>query len=140
MKEHSQRLNIKTTQLASLTAVFRRRKRAPSVAHKAPRTAMDVGEVVLLPEHDSQVGDLEAIPREPAALSGGDETDDAGSSSGMEGSLEDLDSENEFESDEEDVAGKRDGARGGRGVFDFELRAAEAGNVLSECKDSLMNY
>lgn len=133
MKEHSQRLNIKTTWLASLTAVFCPKKRAPPVVDEAPETAMDVDNLVPHPEQDSQVGGFEAIPQEPASSSDDDETDDAGSGSDgvTEGSLRDSDSENEFESDKEDGDDERDGDEGGQGIFDFELKAAEAGDVHS---------
>ena len=79
------------------------------------------------------MGGFEAIPQEPASSSDDDETDDAGSGSDgvTEGSLRDSDSENEFESDKEDGDDERDGDEGGQGIFDFELKAAEAGDVHS---------
>ena len=132
MKEHSRHLNIKTTWLASMTAVFHSRKQGPPAADKAPATEMDVDEVVLPPEPDSQVCGSEAITQEPAAPHDGNETDETGGSDSdnrMEGSLVDSDSGDEFESEEESVDGI-DEAKEDRGTLEFELRAAEAGSVL----------
>lgn len=93
---------------------------------------MDVDEVVLPPEPDSQVCGSEVITREPAAPHDGNETDETGGSDSdnrMEGSLVDSDSGDEFESEEESVDGI-DEAKEDRGTLEFELRAAEAGSVL----------
>ena len=132
MNEHSRRLNIKTTQLASMTAVFHSKKRGPPAADKAPATKTDVDGAVPPPEPDSQVHDPEATTREPAAPHNGNETDEAGSSDNdnrMEGPLVDSDSGDEFESEVESVDGM-DEAKEDRRTLDFELRAAEAGSVL----------
>ena len=132
MKEHSHRLNIKTTRLASMTAVFHSKKWAPPVADKTPTTVMDVDEVAYPPKQDNQVGGPEAIPRESAAFRDNNETDDAGSSDSgnrMGGSFADSDSGDEFESKEESINGM-DEAEEGRGMLEFELGAAEAGSIL----------
>ena len=77
MKLHARRLNIKTTELANMTAVFRLKKRTPPAAADSPDPpAMDVDEEGCLPEPDIQVGDLEAISEEPTLQSDSDETDD----------------------------------------------------------------
>lgn len=87
------------------------------------------------PETGSQAGDLETIPQEPTFLPDGngmdnDSSSDADRDGGSEGRLMDSDSESdEFKSDEEGV-GCQDGPRVDRGLLEFELRAAEAGNVL----------
>jgi len=133
MKTHSQRLNIKTTQLASLTAVFHSKKRRTPTADNSHLSAMDVDEEGHLPELDTQIGGLEAISEGPALQSDGSEIDDGDSSDGGctdEGLLVDSDSEDEFESDGENAGGHGDGVGKGRGPLEFELRAAEAGSFL----------
>lgn len=142
LRQHSRRLNIKTTKLASLTAVFHSKKQTPPAADDTRLSAMDVDDGHL-PEQDSQVGASEAIVQEPTSQGGCSETDDdndgrSDDDSGIEGLLVDSDSEGEFESDEDesnsDEEGadrQRDGSRAGQGILEFELRAAEAGNVLS---------
>jgi len=133
MKTHSQRLNIKTTQLASLTAVFHSNKRRTPTADNSHLSAMDVDEEGHLPELNTQIGGLEAIPEGPALQSDSSEIDDGDSSDGGcmgEGLLVDSDSEDEFESDGENAGGHGDGVGKGRGPLEFELRAAEAGSFL----------
>ena len=132
MKKHSQQLNIKTTQLASWTAVFHSKKQRPA-AEVSHLSAMDVDK----PEPDAQVGGLEAIPEGPTLQFDGGETDDDddsdnGDGDGTgEGLLVDSDSEDEFESDDDENIGGHGGqAENGRRLLDFELRAAEAGSVL----------
>jgi hypothetical protein len=115
MKEHSRQLNIKTTQLASLTAVFCLKKRKPPVADDPRPLEMDVDEEGH-PPPDSQVGGSGITPERPTPQVDGNETDDDSGSNtdGMsEGMLMDLDSTDEFESDEEDV--KNCGDRAGKG-------------------------
>jgi hypothetical protein len=115
MKEHSRRLNIKTTQLASLTAVFRLKKRKPPIVDDPRPPAMDVDEEGH-PPPDSQVGGSGITPERPTLQVDGNETDDdsGGNTDGTsEGMLMDLDSTDEFESDEEDVDNRRD--RAGKG-------------------------
>ena len=134
-RQHSQKLNIKTTQLASLTAVFRRKKRVPRAVEETPTSAMDVDDTVHPPEHDGQAGCLETITQEPTFLSDDNETDnDGGGDSDRNGGSEEgftnSDSEDEFESDEEGVGCRGDGPRVNQGSLEFELRAAEAGNIL----------
>lgn len=131
MKEHSQLLNIKTMQLASMTAVFRSKKRAPPTTDEAPTTTMDMDEVAHPPEQDSQVGGSEVIPQE-LAVSNGNKTDSASSSNGNNEtgrSLVDSDSGDEFESEEES-ADRMDEDREDWGTLEFELQAAKAGNVV----------
>jgi len=134
MKKHSQRLNIKTTQLASLTAVFHSKKRRPPTIDNSHLPAMDVDEEGSPPEPDTQVGGSEAVPEGSIPQSDGSETDDdCDDSDGdgtSEGLLVDSDSEDEFESDDENVGGRGDGVGSGRGPLEFELRAAEAGIFL----------
>jgi hypothetical protein len=131
MKKHSQRLNIKTTHLASLTAVFHPKKQRQPAAENPHLSAMDVDEAGPPPEPDSQAGGSETIPEESTSQFDGNETDsgDGSNSDGAdEGILVDSDSADEFESDEEDIGGCGDGV--GKGQLEFELRAAEAGSVL----------
>ena len=138
LKEHSQRLNIKTTQLASLTAVFHSKKQRRPAVDNPYLSAMDIDKEGPLPEPNSQVGGLEAIPGEPTTQGDGSKTDNDNDSDDNNGSnsdgaseelLTDLDSGDEFESDEEDISGCRDGTGKGQGLLEFELRAAEAGSV-----------
>lgn len=152
MRQHSRRLNIKTTRLASLTAVFRPKKRAPSTVDANITTAMDVDESLYPPGQDDVARGSEGIPQGTAISSGGnemdddssegdetgddgvdgDEADDDGSDDSdmsVEGVLADVDSEDEFESDEESVSGIEE-AEVGQAPLEFELRAAEAGSVL----------
>lgn len=133
MKKHSQRLNIKTTRLASLTAVFHSKRRRPPATDNPHLSAMDVDEEgPLQAEPGGQVDGLETIPEESATQPDSSETDNnnGGNSDGTsEGLLMDSDSGDEFESDEENIGGCRDGAEKGQGL-EFELRAAEAGSVL----------
>jgi hypothetical protein len=119
MKQHSQWLNIKTTRLASLTAIFCRKKQVPYKVGETPMSTMDVDNTVHLPEQDSQAGGLETIPRGPATPydndnDGNDDSDDdeddedetdsnrdhnGGGGGGNGGLLMELDSD-EFKSDE----------------------------------------
>ena len=130
MKQHAQKLNIKTTHLASLMAIFHPKKRPkpPTIDGSHPPT-MDVSQDDYLTgpggsEVTSEVptSQLDDIGTDDGGRSGSDET--------SEGALGDSDSD-EFESDEEDVVCE---AREGQGSLEFELRAAKAGNVHRECK------
>ena len=129
MKQHSQRLNIKTTRLASLTAIFHRKKKVPRGAEPTPSTSrMNVDS----PEEDNRMDDI--TPHESTLLLNGNETDiddDEGGEDGSEneGPPVDSDSEDEFESDEEAVGGGG-GCQPGHGILDFELKAAETGGIL----------
>jgi hypothetical protein len=148
MKQHSQRLNIKTTRLASLTAIFHRKKQVPYKVGETPSSTMDVDNTINPPEQDSQAGGLETIPQGPATPynNGDDDSDDDdddddddevdgsrdhdnGGGGGNGGSLMESDSD-EFESDEEGVS-RGDLYRADWGTLDFELKAAEAGESLS---------
>ena len=136
MKEHSQLLNIKTTRLASLTAVFRSKKRPPPVADDTPMPAMNVDDIAHTPERDVQMDDLEAISHGLTSLDNDDEMDEGsgddtdGRRSEDEAPVVDSDSEDEFEIDEEDEDGGV-GCGANQKMLDFELKAAEAGSVLS---------
>lgn len=96
---------------------------------------MDVDRAVYPPGEDQgvQVGDLEVIAQESALPSDDDETDNTGSDDDerVEGSYTYSDSGDDFESDDEDID-KMDEVEVDRGILEFELRAAEAGNV-SHC-------
>ena len=133
MKTHSQRLNIKMTQLASLTAVFHSKKQRPPVADNPHLSMMDIDEEGSDPGH--QAGGSEAIPTRPASRFDGNETNDGDSGDDdnalSEGPLADSDSGDEFESDDENLGDRRNGAEKGQGPLEFELRAAEAGSVQS---------
>jgi hypothetical protein len=63
-KAHSQQLNIKTTQLASLTAVFHSKKRPPPAEGSAPTPGMGMDEAAHPPEQDSQM-DADEVVRPP---------------------------------------------------------------------------
>ena len=132
VKEHSQRVNIKTTRLASLTAVFRPKKRAFPTTGTVPTTSVDIDGMVCPPGEgqDTQVEDLEVTAQESPLPSDGDETDNNGSDGDRraEESYTYSDSEDDFESDEGGVD-EMDGVEIDRGILEFELRAAEAGNV-----------
>ena len=100
---------------------------------------MNVDDPTHPPEQGSQAGGVGTIPHEPTSPYDGDETDDGydtdyggddNRGGGNGGIFVDSDSEDEFESDEEDVGGQRDMLRVGQRSLEFELRAAEAGNVL----------
>ena len=136
MKEHSQLLNIKTTRLASLTAVFCSKKRPPPVADDTPMPAMDVDDIAHTPERDIQMDDLEAISHGLTSLDNDDEMDEGsgddadGCRSEDEVLVVDLDSEDKFEIDEEGEDGGV-GCGANQKTLDFELKAAEAGSVLS---------
>ena len=117
MKQHSRQLNIKIMQLTSLTAVFHQKKRVPHTGEETHISTMDVDDPMHPPEQGSQAGGLGTIPHEPTSLYDGDETDDGydtdyggddNGGSGNGGIFVDSDSEDEFESDEEDVGGQRD--------------------------------
>ena len=139
MKKHSQRLNIKTTQLASLTAIFHSKNQRPPATGASHLPAMDADEAGYLPGPDTRIGGSEAIPEEPASQFDGSETNDGDDSDGNgtdEGLLASSDSEDEFESDDENIGSHGDGAGNGRGPLEFELRAAEAGSVFHrQCAD-----
>ena len=82
------------------------------------------------PEQENQV---ETPSHEPTLLHDGGEAEEGSDDGGdggseNEGLLVDSDSEDEFESDEEGPGGG-DGCGRGQGILDFELNAAEAGNV-----------
>ena len=128
MRQHSQRLNIKTTHLASLTAVFCSKKKPglPATNHSHP-PATDTDLDNHLTEPSDQVNGPRVIPEVPIPqLDDGatDDSDESDSDEMSEGMLVDSDSD-EFESDE-DVDHKMGE---GRGPLEFELRASSAGNV-----------
>ena len=130
MKQHAQQLNIKTTHLASLTAIFHPKKRPkpPTTNDSYPPTT-DMSR----DDHLAGPGGSEVTSEVPTSQLSDIRTDDGSrsNSDGMsEGVVGDSDSD-EFESDEEDVVCE---AREGRGPLEFELRAAKAGNVHRECK------
>jgi len=128
-RRHSQQFNIKTTRLASLTAIFRRKKQAPRATEVAPTTAiMDVDP----PEQGDRMGDIN--PRETTFLNDDNGTD-SDSDNGSDGTREnelvaESDSEDEFESDDECVD-EEDGHRSSHRILDFELKAAEAGSIFT---------
>ena len=129
MKEHSRRLNIKTTKLASLTAIFRSKKRTPPATDVPDLSAMDVDEESHPTEN--QEGGPGAAVEGPTLQCDGNETEDSGScdsDGASNGMWVDSDSEDEFE-DEEGVSDQEDGVGEGQGVLEFELKAAEAGDV-----------
>lgn len=132
MKQHSQRLNIKTMRLASLTAIFRRKKPAPRAAEVTPISRTSVDDVAQ--SQDIEMGDLEVIPHETASAYDGDETDDSSDKehndrNGDEEPMVVSDSEDEFESEREDVDPVGNECGADRGILEFELKAAEAGKV-----------
>jgi len=143
MKEHSRGLNIKTTRLATLTAIFRSKKHLPPrVADDTPMPAMDVDNTVHTPERDIQMDDLEAISHGLTSLYDNDDDDDDddeidggcdGNTNGRRSEDEapamDSDSEDEFESDEE-MDDRGVGCGTNQKMLDFEIKAAEAGSVL----------
>ena len=138
MKHHAQRLNIKTTHLASLTAVFHSKKRPqpPITGHSHP-PVVGTDEGDRLDGPDSRVGG--SVPEELALQLNGSGTDDDGRNDSDEtskGVLGDSDSD-EFESDGEGVS--CGGTEKGQRLLDFELRAAGAGNVHCEHKILLKN-
>ena len=133
LKLHSQRLNIKTTQLASLTAVFHPKKRPLHGADGSHLPAMDANNNA---ELDGQTDGSGVVPEGPTLEYDDHETDDGGDNSDgvSKGMLVGSDSEDEFESDGEGVAVQEDGAEKGRRVLDFELDAARSGNALCNTK------
>ena len=137
MKEHSQRVNIKTTRLASLTAVFRPKKQTRPTMDRVPTALMDMDGVACPPSEDQDIQVVDSETQELALASDGDETDDTGSDGDerVEESYTYSDSEDDFESDEGGVD-EMDGVEVDRGTLEFELRAAEAGNV-SHCVQRL---
>jgi hypothetical protein len=149
MKKHSQRLNIKTTRLVSLTAVFHSKNQRPPTVDASRLPAMDLDGEGYPPEPDTQVGGSEAIPEGPTSQSDSSETNDGddgddgdgdGDGGGTdEGLLVDLDSGDEFESDDENISSHGDGVGNGRGPLEFELRAAEAGSVLHQSSALMKN-
>jgi hypothetical protein len=131
MKEHSRKLNIKTTKLASLTAIFRPKKRVPLTPDDPRLPAMDIDASEENPSADNQEGGSGGASGACALQCDGNETenDDGDESDGAsEGMLVNSDSEDEFE-DEESVGDPEDGVGRGPGVLEFELKAAEAGDV-----------
>lgn len=124
MRLHSQRLNIKTTQLASLTAVFRSKKQP-----RLPATdRMDIDQDDYLAGPSGQANGSDIAPEVPTSRLDDSESDRSCRSDGnetSEGMLGDSDSD-EFES-EQDVSRCEMGE--GRGPLEFELRAAKAGNI-----------
>lgn len=103
------------------------------MADRASAAATDADEAACPPERNSQVGGVETISQEPAVFYGtDDEMDNTGSSDGGNRAgepLADSDSEDEFESEEESVD-RIDEVMEDQGTLEFELRAAEAGNVF----------
>ena len=140
MKRHSQQLNIKTTRLASLTSVFRPKKQQLPTTDRTSSPAMDVHEEGCLPEQGSQVGSSETAPHEPTLRHDESGTEDDNGSNGNDGSDNDgseglwvdSDSEDEFESDEESSSGQAAGSGVHQRILEFDLRAAEAGDIHYE--------
>ena len=127
MKEHSQRFNIKTTRLASLTAIFHQKKRIPHTGEAIPTTSrMDVDPPEQENHEETALHEPTLLRDDNEAEEGSDDGGDGGSED--EGPRVDSDSEDEFESDEEGPGGG-DGCGWERGILDFELEAAEAGSV-----------
>ena len=132
LRQHAQQLNIKTTHLASLTAVFhpKKRPRRPAM-NRSHLPVMDVDEDNNLAGPGGQADDSEVVPEASTSRLRDSGTDDSNNSNsdeaseGMMEDLEDLDSD-EFQSDD-DVGRCETGE--GRGMLDFELGAARAGNV-----------
>lgn len=145
LRAHSKQLNIKTAQLASRTAVFRRKGPSPqgttvkpvSVSPMGndtmddnPAPAMDIDSPVPRSDPQDLVDSVETLERRTAMLAEDlDVWDDTDSGSDNEqGSAMGGDSDDEFESEEEgDNQGASDGRTSGR-TLEFELRAAEAGS------------
>ena len=130
MRDHSRQLSIKTTRLASLTAVFRLKKqlRLPAAGHSCPPTT-DAGEANNRNRPDSPASGPEVVPEEQTLRlndSGADDSDRSDGCRAYDEMLLDSDSD-EFESDEEGI--DRSATGEGRGLLEFELRAADAGNV-----------
>ena len=135
MRDHSRRLSIKTTRLASLTAVFRskRQPRPPTTGCSHPPTteadAADDRDIA-----DSTVGGSEVDLGEQTLQpddSGADDSNGSDGSEVNEGVLMDSDSD-EFESDEEGIGRNVTGE--GRGLLEFKLQAAEAGKICCKCQ------
>ena len=126
MKAHSQRLNIKTTRLASLTAIFRRKKKVPRVAEVVPSVPGMRADSPNNRVHNTTPHELTFLHDDDEMDVDGNGGSECRSENENEGPLVDLDSEDEFESDEEGVDGG-DGCGPGQGMLDFELKAAEAG-------------
>lgn len=133
MRGHSKRLNIKTTHLASLTAVFHSKKqpRPPTESRCRPPTT-GTNQDSNLAASGSQVDNLDVTPEVQMSQLGDvsqlgtDDHDGSGSDEMDEGALEDFGSD-EFESSDEEDPGCE--TRDGRGLLEFELNAAKAGNV-----------
>jgi hypothetical protein len=125
LKQHSQRLNIKTTHLASLTAIFRPKKQPkPPTANRSHPPTADMNQ----DDHLAGPGGSEVTPEVSTSQPGDIRSDDGTGSDGdemSEGAFGDPDSD-EFESDEEDLGCE---TTEGRVPLDFELNAAKAGNV-----------
>ena len=122
-------LNIKTTHLASLTAVFHSKKksRLPAVSRSHPPMT-NTNQDDSLTESSGQVDSSEVPPEVPTLRLGdvgADDSDKINSDEMSKGGLEDFDSE-EFESLDEDLGCKM---RDHQVSLEFELRAAKAGNV-----------
>lgn len=140
MKQHSQRLNIKTMKLASLTAIFRsKKKRTPPTSRKTNPPAMDLDEEEHLPG-GGQENNSEAVFEGLTLQSDGNETDDQGSDDDdgtSEGMLVDSESEDEFESGEEWTESREGEVETNQRLLEFEVRAAEAGVSLTKQKFSV---
>ena len=110
-------------------AIFRSKKqKSPTTGHSHPPTT-DAVEANDHNRPDGCVCSLEAVPEEqPSQLddSGADDSNGSNGDRGNEGMLMDFDLD-EFESDEESV--RCDVTEEGRGLLEFEMRAAEAGNI-----------
>ena len=107
MQEHSQRLSIKTTRLASLTAVFRLKGqlRLTTTGRSHPPT-MEADEAGNCNRPDSPVGGSEVIPEEQTLQpddSGADDSNGSDGSEANEGMFLDSDLD-EFESNEEGIS------------------------------------
>ena len=125
LKQHSQHLNIKTTHLASLTAIFHPKKqpKRPTANRSHPPTA-DTNQ----DNHLAGAGGSEVTPEVSTSQPGDIRSDDGTGSDGdemSEGAFGDSDLD-EFESDEEDLSCK---TMEGQVPLDFELNASKAGNV-----------
>ena len=130
MRGHAKWLNIKTTHLASLTAVFHSKKRSkpPAASHSHPLVT-DTNRDNSLTKSSGQVTDLEDCPVPMSQLSNAGVDDHNGSDSDemSDWMLEDFNSDEFKSSDEEGLSCKM---RGAQVPLGFELSAAKAGNVL----------
>ena len=129
MRGHAKQLNIKTTHLASLTAVFHSRKQPRPPTTSSPHPPATDTEQGNNPAGPSGQDNSSEVPPEVLMSrlgdAGADDSDRIDSDEMSEGGLEDFDSE-EFESSDEDLGCEM---RDHQVPLEFELRAAKAGNV-----------